>query len=279
MNVFEDIKNKRLNAKHDYSMPEGYVSPIPDIPDEKGENNVLKISDKPGSFDYVDNLPVWEPSSFFKDEFKRWGCFSAIISGNSRSGKSYLLKHLLTRNNNILLNKYDFVVVFSPTLSNGFYKGFIKGKLMFETFDPRIIEALKKKHADFKKKDVHMKWLVILDDCADSKSKYINEIQNLYFSGRHHGASVIFLTQKCSLVNTGWFTNSTLIISLFAGSRREKEYLAYHLVSDNISNDFPEKKASELDHTACLIQSLVCQNYRALVVTPYAEKKIHTYRA
>lgn len=223
----------------------------------------------------------WNPDKFFKSQLKEWKCFSSIITGSSRSGKSYLLKHLLTMNKSKLLRKFDFVLIFSKTLVNGFYKSFINSDLMFYDYEPAIIEFMKQKYIEYQKQGKTFKWLVILDDCVDAKSKYYNHIQDLYFHGRHYQASIMFLTQKCSLMATGWMANSTLIICLFAGSRAEKDYIAEKILADAIDEHHQEKKFNEVVRIAVNLQTNICKDYNALIITPYEshDSKVYQYKA
>lgn len=229
---------------------------------------------------FADKLENWEPHAYFKKEINQWGCFSAIFTGSSRSGKSYLLKHILTMHDNRLIKRYDFIIIFSKTLTNGFYKSFINSDLMFENYEPVIIDFMKEKYKKAQLENKKFKWLVILDDCVDGKSKYLQHVQDLYFHGRHFQASVIFITQKCSLMATGWMANSSVIVSLFAGSRGEKQYLSEKIIADAMDSNFPNSSLREIERYGVFLHSTVCVNYQALIILPYeTDKKIFKYKA
>lgn len=229
--------------------------------------------------EFCNKLPEWEPKEYFKSVMSEYSAFTGIISGSSKSGKSNLLKYLLKGPPNIA-KYYDFIVVFSKTLVNGFYQSFLDSQLMFKEYKEEVIEDIKLIYEKKKKEGKKFKWLVILDDIATQQSKYTKSIDDLFFSGRHSGASVIFLTQKISLMNTGWIANCMLIVSLFAGSRAEKNYLAEKIILDAIDVHFENKSMKEVERIAYLIQSHICQDYNALIILPYEKvNKIFRFKA
>jgi len=238
------------------------------IPQEKNEYIVR----------YHQNIEVWNPKEYFDRTLKEWAGFTCVITGSSKSGKSCLLKDLMIGECH-LQKKFDVVVVFSKTLINGFYQSFLEGKLMFKDFRPQVIEDLKVFAEKAKEKGKRFRWLVIFDDIANARSKYQEEITDLFFSGRHYGASIIFLTQKCSLMNTGWIANTMVFISLFAGSRAEKQYLSEKAISDAIDSDFQEFSNKDVERAAYIIQSSVCQDYQSLIILPYEKEKIFKFKA
>jgi len=229
--------------------------------------------------DYCQNLKEWDAKEFFKLIMKRDKQFAAIITGSSKSGKSNILKYILT--GEPAAKKYfEFILVFSRTLVNGFYQSFIDGQLFFKEFDGRIIEDFKKIYEQKKAENKQFKWLVILDDIVDGKSKYIKEITDLFYCGRHYGASIVFLTQKLSLMNTGWLSNSTIMILLFCGARAEKEYVANRIIADVIDESFANKHKNQVERLAYLIHSNTCQDYQALIILPYErEGRIFKFKA
>jgi Poxvirus A32 protein len=228
---------------------------------------------------YFGRLPEWQPKEYFDKTIKQWKAFTCIISGSRMSGKSNMLKYLLKSPEVNLSRHFDFTIVFSRTLVNGFFQ-FVDSKLMFDEFHPRVLEDMANISAKLKKEGKKMKYLVIFDDCVDSKSKYQKDITNLFFNGRHYGASVIFLTQKASLLSTGWMANTMVHISLFAGSRAEKQYLAEKIISDAMdSKELQNLKMKELDRKAYALQTYTCHDYRSLVILPYEETKVYWFKA
>jgi hypothetical protein len=227
---------------------------------------------------YIKNIPQWLPNEYFTETLKKWKAFTMIVTGSSKSGKSSLLKDLFVGTPN-LIAKFDTVVVFSRTLVSGFYQGFLRDEQLYSSYQQDVIEQLKNYYAMAKSKKKKFKWCVILDDIVDSRSKYNEGIAELFYTGRHYGASVIFLTQKASLMNTGWVANTMIFISLFAGSRNEKQYLSDKVIADAIDGDFEQFSNREVDRIAYIIQTTISQNFNALIITPYEKVKLHQYKA
>lgn len=237
-------------------------------------DNVKENSSQKFLNELLTRLPEWRPDEFIKENMKAWKSISVLISGSSRAGKSQMLKYLLARNGANWLKYFDLVVIFSKTLVNGFYQSFIDSKLMFSDFKPEVIENLKQIYLKFKKQGRHIKTLFIFDDMVSARSKYLQEITDLYLHGRHYEMSSIFLTQKCSLLSTAWMANCTLFISLFAGSIAEKKYISEKIVSDNIDIDLNNyHKSNDIYRIGQLLQAHICQDYRALIICPYNNKR------
>ena len=228
---------------------------------------------------FCDEITEWNPSDFFKRMMGEYGAFTGIIAGSSRAGKSNLLKYLLVGEPNI--SKYfDFILVFSRTLINGFYSGFLDSKLMFSEYNENVINDMKLLYAKKKLENKKFKWLVILDDIVDSKSKYLKSIEEIFFTGRHFGASLVFLTQKMSLMNTGWVANALFIITLFVGSRNEKNYIAEKIIADVLDEKYASKNMREIERIAYLAHSTLCKDYQAIIVMPYEkEPRICKFKA
>ena len=181
------------------------------------ESNKDKISE------LVSSIPTWDPKTYFDNMLKQWNSFTAIISGSRMAGKSAMLKYLMHHPEVNLAKKFNLVVVFSKTIENGFYQSFIESKLMFKNFNPEVIHDLAKAHKEMKAKNKNFRFLIILDDFIDSRTKYNNDIADCFYLGRHIGCSIVCLTQKLSMLATGWFANTTLFICLFSGTRQEKD--------------------------------------------------------
>lgn len=227
---------------------------------------------------YSSNIEVWYPAGYFSKVMKNWGAFTCVIAGSSKSGKSSLLKDLMIGDCK-LRARFDIVVIFSRTLINGFYQEFMGTKLMFKEFRPDVLEKLKLVAETCKSQGKKFKWLIIFDDIADARSKYQEDVTDIFFSGRHYGASIIFLTQKCSLMNTGWIANTMVFVSLFAGSRNEKNYLSEKVISDVIDKDFSDFTHKDVERAAYTIQTAICDNFNSLVVLPYESRKLFQYKA
>lgn len=235
---------------------------------------------KPYSEEVISALKEWQPKEFFKYYMKKWKGFSCIICGSSRSGKSNMLRYIIDDKGCGVGKEFDLIIVFSRTICNGFYQSFINSKLMFSSYNPEIIKEMKLVYEKNKEKGKKIKTLFIFDDIVDNKSKYQDEITNLFYNGRHFYFSVFFLSQKMSLCNVGWLSNAVCIISLFSGARAEKEYLAEKIISDAIDKDHKTYRSkSEMIRTAYILQSTICQNYQALIVLPYEKDNLFKFKA
>jgi len=227
---------------------------------------------------YINTIQTWNPTEYFDKTLKQWNGFTCIISGSRMSGKSMFLKNLLVGEPK-LANKFDFIIIFSKTLVNGFYSSFLDTSLMFTQFQEGVIDSFKKLHQQAIEKGKKFKWLCILDDMVDNKTKYKESLLDLFTCGRHYGASIFILTQKLSLLATGYIGNNMIFVNMFASSRQEKEYIANKIVTDAIDHDFSHLKLSQVERTAYLIQTEICQDYNALIITPYEQTKIWRYKA
>lgn len=215
-------------------------------------------------------ISEWNPKKYFTETIKKWKAFTMIISGSSKSGKSMALRYLLSSPKVNLQKEFSLTIVFSKTLVNGFYQEFIDSKLMFQQFDKNILDDIKKIYIKKKAEGKCFRWLIIFDDIANGKSKYEEAITDIFFSGRHYGCSIIYLTQKVSLMSTAWISNTMVFLSYFAGSRNEKTYLADKIVSDAIDDiSQVDVKKSHIERKAYLLQSEISQDFRALVILPY----------
>ena len=225
-------------------------------------------------------ITEWDPKDYFARTLKTWKAFTMIISGSSKSGKSMALRYLLTSQKINLQKEFSLTIVFSKTLVNGFYQEFIDSKLMFQKFDENILEDIKKIYIKKKAEGKCFRWLVIFDDIANAKSKYEEAITDIFFSGRHYGCSIIYLTQKVSLMSTAWISNTMVFLSYFAGSRNEKNYLSDKIISDAIDDiSQVNVKKSHIERKAYLLQSEISQDYRALVILPYEKQKVFWFKA
>ena len=119
--------------------------------------------------------------------------FSMAIFGRPRSGKSYFIKYLL----NSYRDKYDHVVLISPTVFNGDYD-FLKDRshTMSNTNDFNDkIKLIMDKQKHYKQQFGHCNRIILIfDDCA-GLIKESKVITNLMSSYRHFNCSVLFVGQ------------------------------------------------------------------------------------
>jgi len=89
------------------------------------------VSEEKEYITYCNKIPIFDPKTYFKSVLKQWNSFTMIISGSSKSGKGVLLKSFLIGDAN-LSKQFDFIIIFSKTLINGFYSSFLDTQLMFK---------------------------------------------------------------------------------------------------------------------------------------------------
>ncbi len=224
-------------------------------------------------------LNTWNPKEYFKKELKRFGGFNMVISGNTRAGKTNTLSYLLKSPEVKLLKHFDFVVVFSKTLVNGHYAKLLNSKLLFSEYNSEVIQSISKKYDECASKGKHFKTLFIFDDILDGKSKYQDEVNTLFMTGRHRMQSCIYSCQKICMLSTAMRTNTMVFLLLFCGSRNEREFLSQQVVSDMLCEKYVHLKKNDIERLAYLLHAFVCQDYNALVCLPYEKDKLQRYKA
>ena len=144
--------------------------------------------------------------------------FSMIISGSSRSGKSFFLADLLDRRLKYL---YDFVVIFSGTDTSDFEKVLDPNRTIVRSFiDLNLIERIKQRNREGHTEKV----LLIFDDLGNSDLVKDPNFIDLYTLGRHYGISVIFLTQYYAMLKPA-IRGNTLYQVIFSVVGRNREEL------------------------------------------------------
>lgn len=144
--------------------------------------------------------------------------FVMTIAAPRRSGKSFLIKHLLKQ----LLDDFDFIKIYCPSLDfNDDYDEFIEEKKVEMISGPtrgqitKLIEDHEKCSATVKgKEDVECpRTLIILDDCVDSNIlSFKGIIDRIAERGRHIKISAIISSQRLSAISRSIRLNSDYFI-------------------------------------------------------------------
>lgn len=144
-------------------------------------------------------LKKFDPASLKTD--------SVIVAvARRRSGKSYLIKDLLSHHN----DAFAAATVICPTEEfNRFYSEFVPPAFIHHEYDSQILERIIKRQKDLNKRieadkmakgysNVDMSLLVIMDDVM-SDVKWTNDpsIRFLFLNGRHLKVCFIVLSQYC----------------------------------------------------------------------------------
>ena len=228
----------------------------------------LKSEDNKNNSHVNPALGLWHPKKYIKDSLKKYKNVCCIVTGMSRSGKSYLLHDILKQ------TKFDFYIVCSRTLESGQYD-FIPGNLKFNYLATDVIEKMKELYFKSKKK---FSTAIILDDQMTQYIRYEQTISDIFMTGRHFQTSIFVLTQKMSLNSQAWLCNLTIGIVLFSGSMQEKKYISENLVANILNAKSREYSINEEIKKGIDLQTDVCKDYTALVCLPL-ESEIYTYKA
>lgn len=155
--------------------------------------------------------------------------FTMIICGNTGSGKTQLLKHMIT---NELSKKFDYIFIMCPSLEfSGDYKEFENHKKikdnMFAEYDQEIINDIMKSQEKIIKKHGKKRCpqtLIILDDCLEYLG-FGSLISKIFFKGRHINISCIVLVQKLKGISTLLRINTKYIVFFRTANSKELENL------------------------------------------------------
>lgn len=190
--------------------------------------------------------------------------FSMIICGSRNQGKSTVIRDIYEK---YLEGKFDLVIVFSRTLSNGFYQEFLYGDgiILKDDFNPDILTRVEQHQKDrVKNKQKLLNVLILLDDCVDQKIKYNEQINQLFIRGRHLAMSVIFITQSPTLVQSVWRQNTSYLICL------KMKGLGLTNLKNNFLLDLVDKDDTDGERPDIFLDRLIKQvfdtRYQCLVV-------------
>lgn len=172
--------------------------------------------------------------------------FYGLIVAPPRQGKSFLIKYFYEK---FWRHQYDLVCVFSLSLyKENFYTEFIRSDLLFEKYDPKVLERIKEIQ-DKKVKEGHRKprVLIIFDDNSTRETKMDEEINQLFLTGRHNQFSIMFVTQRLILSNlSARETCDVFFFGLFRNLKRRKqiieEYFSGYLEEEEIPKGVKENK-------------------------------------
>lgn len=141
-------------------------------------------------------------------------CFRMIVFAPSNSGKSNLIKNILTRSE-FGYNSYygKNIFLFSQTIHiDPIWKDInLPATHKYENWDDNIVNNLMH-FSKCREKGV----LIVLDDMITSKeainNKQSNLLKKLFYQGRHYKVSLILVSQKMKDIPVGMRTNATQLI-------------------------------------------------------------------
>ena len=135
--------------------------------------------------------------------------YTVIFTGRRRSGKTILIKALCRH----LRAFYPEIVVFTRTKASGEYARILPHSRIIQGFQPDLLIDLmhiqrQKKMAKSRGelKDVNYNLLVILDDCLAERLQWSQELNAVFFEGRHNNVTLFVSIQDvkgCAPAATG----------------------------------------------------------------------------
>lgn len=205
---------------------------------------------------------------------------SAVIFGQRRTGKSFLVRDLLVN----MKEHIGRIGVITSSDQNNFWKKFIPNQMIFPV--EKASETIKQimdqqaymiRQAEKKKKlrpEGVIQFTLILDDFAYDKTfaRYSNEFAKVYTVGRHYAMVVIVLTQHPTGVSTYVRGNSDYVFIVKAKGKKNKIQLA----SDHLEF-MPELAATFLMQSATIDHKVLVINLNPMINED--EDRLCTYLA
>jgi len=183
--------------------------------------------------------------------------------GKRQSGKSYLLRDILTYHKSIPAG-----IVISPTeQGNHFFQNFIPNFLIYDEYTPEIIKKFldrqikitKQRNDQIKKygtSDINPKAFIIMDDCLFNAAwQNDKNIRCIFMNGRHYNIFFILTMQYCLGLSPILRANIDYVFIFKNNMIKEREKLYNHYVG--MFNDF---------HTYCKVMDHCTTDYSCLVV-------------
>jgi hypothetical protein len=171
----------------------------------------------------------------------------AVITGRTRSGKSFLLRNKILPE---IIKDYEAVYILSPTAElDRDWQRFIKKNKKFEEkiflieeFDENSVQELIELIGDNKREGLDDKYLIILDDITD----LLNQSNRSFFSklgikARHYNISYIITTHKYRSLNRLIRNNATTKIFFKINSPPEKTTIVDELITANVDKEHIEE--------------------------------------
>lgn len=114
--------------------------------------------------------------------------YTVIFTGKRRSGKTKVMRALCRHNR----RWYPEVIVFTRTKSSGEYARFLPDARIIQGFDPDLLIEIariqRQKVRDMSnglRQDENINILIILDDCLAERLQWSQELNAIFFEGRH----------------------------------------------------------------------------------------------
>ncbi len=152
-------------------------------------------------------------------------CFRLIIFSPSNSGKSNLIKNLVTRPEFGYSSFFrSNIFLFSQTIHlDAIWQDLaLPSTHLYDHWNDDIVQNL----MHYSKKQPHG-ILIVLDDMITSSEAVNNKksslLKQLFYQGRHHKISLVLVSQKMKDIPVGMRTNATHLVCFNLRSKQEEE--------------------------------------------------------
>jgi len=199
--VFTDVTNVDEDIDTSGTEPDSMVVGLAD--NEQGECNLMSISveSSPIINQIYDNLQ-FSPFKLDMDITKTG--YSVTIFGSSKSGKTYLLEHLLKR---YVTNKKSICILAAQNIHNNIYKDYPKDIIKTDAYSPLMVKAGARIN---KKLNNKFPICYVLDDIITMKND--KKLEDAYLTLRNSLISIIVLIQNIQLLKSTSRSNSNILI-------------------------------------------------------------------
>lgn len=205
----------------------------------------------------IEKLEMWKP------KFKRGDTFSCSIFASRRSGKSYLIRHLIRK---YLRSKYDLFVVVSdsPDTQSDLSPVLPDTAIFLNEMDYSLIDMMGAKNDErVKQGKKELTMLVVFDDKIGNEVKSDDKLLQIFTRGRHIGVSIIFSSQSKKFAETTWITNSDYIIMLKANVQQQRKTILDNIIKGTVN--VPDE-VNEERYLRLLMSTYMSKTGDALVV-------------
>lgn len=146
------------------------------------------------------------------------------VCGRSGSGKSFYVF-----NNSNIFDNFNVIVLFSKTITNSQIRDYAKIEntmyqrwIVKQSFDPQVIESLKLKNKQREKQHKKLFHFCVIFDDFGGTTRNDDEIEQLFYLGRHHNISVVCLIQYLRFLTPRVHSQLTHLIIFKLGERSWK---------------------------------------------------------
>lgn len=202
---------------------------------------------------------------------------TVILLGKRNTGKSYLTKDLLYHKKHIPVG----TVISGTEGANGFFSEFVPSTLVYEEYDPLILQKFWKRQMSLKKKikggqkDIDNRAYLVFDDCLADSGDWKNDkiVRRLFMNGRHIDIFFILTMQYPIGIGPSLRTNIDFVFIL-----RENNYAIRKKIYEHYAGNF---KTFEF---FCEIMDQCTENYECLVINNKSksnklEDQVYWYKA